>query len=79
MWDCKYRRVDDSCERRKFVCFPGGLGCVLKGFEFPLRIEEDPLLLKLRGKKKNKENKYETGRKDSDGKFNQGSKGETAV
>ena len=45
MWDCKHRRTsDDFCDRRKAKCFPGGIGCVLKGkYEFPLREEEDPL------------------------------------
>lgn len=51
MWDCKHRREDDSCRRRKTVCFPGGVGCVLKGFEFPLRQEKDPLLEKLKRQK----------------------------
>ncbi len=79
MWDCKHRREDDFCRRRKAVCFPSGLGCVLKGFEFPLRKEEDPLLLKLRSKKKHKARNHETGRKNSNGKFNQGGAGEIAV
>jgi hypothetical protein len=47
MWDCKHRNSDDSCARRKCLCFPGGIGCVLKGkFTFPLRTQQDPLLLK---------------------------------
>lgn len=47
MWDCKYRKLDDSCLRRKAGCFVGGVGCVLKGkYEFPFRTQEDPLLLK---------------------------------
>ena len=47
MWDCKYRRLDDFCTRRKAVCWPGGIACVLKGkFEFPLREEEGPLIRK---------------------------------
>lgn len=78
MWDCKHRREDDFCRRRKAACFPGGLGCVLKGYEFPLREEEDPLLLRLRSKKSRKR-RHEAGRKNSDGKFDQGSAGETAV
>lgn len=79
MWDCKHRRIDDSCGRRKALCFPGGLGCVLKGFEFPLRTEEDSLLLSLRSKKKSRKRSYETGRKDSDGEFNKGSAREITV
>lgn len=52
MWDCKHRRaVDDFCDRRKAPCFPGGIGCVLKGFEFPFRREEDPLLKILKARK----------------------------
>ena len=44
MWDCKHRKAEDRCDRRKTVCFPGGIGCVLKGkFVFPLRAEQDPL------------------------------------
>ncbi|HBO97508.1 MAG TPA: hypothetical protein DE315_02060 [Candidatus Omnitrophica bacterium] len=53
MWDCKHRRSsDDSCNRRKTKCFPGGIGCVLKGFKFPFREEEDPLLKTIRLRKK---------------------------
>jgi hypothetical protein len=53
MWDCKHRRsADDFCNRRKTKCFPGGVGCVLKGkYEFPFREEEDPLLKTGRLKK----------------------------
>jgi len=57
MWDCKHRQsIDDSCNRRKTKCFPGGVGCVLKGtYETPFRQEEDPLL-KIKRLKKNKMN-----------------------
>jgi hypothetical protein len=49
--------LDDSCKRRKTKCFPGGIGCVLKGeYEFPLREIEDPLL-KIRKLKKVKKAK----------------------
>lgn len=68
MWDCKYRTIKDWCRRRRTKCFPGGVGCVLKGFEFPLRIEEDPLLMKLEIRKCRKR-KYEAKRKNSDGEF----------
>jgi len=45
MWDCKHRQsADDSCNKRKTKCFPGGIACVLKGeYEFPLREDSDPL------------------------------------
>lgn len=49
----------------------GGLGVFLKGFEFPLRTEEDPLL--IRRKIKSRERNHETRRKDSHGKLNKGS------
>ncbi len=52
MWDCKYKSVDDQCKRRKAVCFPGGIACVLKNkYEFPLRVDEDPLIKKRHDKK----------------------------
>ena len=53
MWDCKHRRTaDDFCSRRKAKCFPGGIGCVLKGkYVFPFREQEDPLLKKIELKK----------------------------
>lgn len=52
MWDCKHRKEDDSCRRRKAVCYPGGVGCVLNGFDFPLRKEKDPLAVRLESKKR---------------------------
>lgn len=61
------------------ACFPGGLGCVLKGFEFPFRKKDDPLLLKLRVQKKRKGRSHEAGRKNSDGAFDQGSAGKDTV
>lgn len=55
MWDCKYHTNDDQCRKRKDVCFPGGLGCVLKGnFIFPFREQEDPLVVKMRQRRKRK-------------------------
>ena len=52
MWDCKHRRTNDYCYRRKTTCYPGGVRCVLKGkFVFPLRKDDDPL---IRNKRENK-------------------------
>ena len=57
MWDCKYKNVNDFCSRRRMVCFPGGIACVLKGkYKFPLRSEEDPLKIKNEINRKNYNN-----------------------
>lgn len=57
MWDCRFRGKKDQCSRRKEVCFPGGVGCVLKDqFDFPLREQEDPLVKKKRAPRKNGKN-----------------------
>lgn len=53
MWDCRFRTIKDFCLRRKTPCYPGGIGCVLKGkFEFPFRTDKDPLEKKAVIKKK---------------------------
>lgn len=53
MWDCRYHREDDYCRKRKAICFPGGVGCVLKNkFVFPFRKEEDPLIKSKQLKKR---------------------------
>ncbi len=53
MWDCKYRRSNDYCYRRRTRCYPGGIKCVLRGkFWFPLRNDQDPLENTCRGKRR---------------------------
>jgi len=63
MWDCKHRHAaDDSCNRRKTKCFPGGIGCVLKEkYEFPCRDNGQDPLLKAKTAKKHPASKTPKG------------------